>query len=134
MEISATCESRNSFSLSGTGEEMSSIVDLERAIVNFVKLHPDGVTFEELSKGVKERNKHYDLERCASSLVFHNQIEERNGKGEIYNPNHYQNEGTFKYFPFSGKPRKEFNKYYPFESIEEVQKYKSILASQEQET
>ena len=104
---------------------MSSIVNLEIAIKNFVNLHPEGVTFDELTRGVKERNQHYDLGRCAESLVFHNAIEKRNEKGEIYNPNHYQNEGTFKYYPYSGKPRKPFNNYYPFTSLEELQKFKA---------
>jgi hypothetical protein len=89
-----------------------------------VNLHQNGVTFDELQKGVQERNKHYDLERCAGSLVFHNQIERRNEKGEIFNPNHFQNEGTFKYFPYSGKSRKAFNDYYPFTSLEELQKFR----------
>ncbi len=77
------------------------IATWERKIIDFVNSHPEGVTFEDIKQGINFRASHSSqgFGQLVGSLVFHKGICRINEFGEIYNPNHFRNRGTFKYYP-----------------------------------
>jgi hypothetical protein len=77
------------------------IATWERIIIDFVNSHPEGVNFEDIRQGINFKTYHssQELGQLVGSLVFHKSICRINEFEELYNPNHFRNRGTFKYYP-----------------------------------
>ena len=75
--------------------QFGSSAALERAIVEFISLHPEGVTSEQMKKQFKNR----PFGKCMPALIRYGDVIKINEDGEVYDYSHFRNRGEFKFYP-----------------------------------